>query len=94
MKASAEMKVLGGKLVSCELETEGDTLVRLAFYGDFFLHPEEMIEMIEKELSSALPEELPKRTVEAFTDERLELAGVSPKDFGKVVEMALEKLRN
>lgn len=91
-----EMKVPNGKLVICELvvKKRGDSspeLVRVGFYGDFFLHPEEKIEDIEREVSRGSLDDLPKRTRAAFKAEDMELVGVGVEDFVKVVEEALKK---
>ena len=94
---SSELKVPGGKLVSCQLTVKkgagAPTLVKLGFYGDFFLHPEEKIEEIEEALMTAGLDELLERTRAAFQDEELELVGVGVEDFVKVVEEALKKSR-
>ena len=91
-----EMKVPNGKLVICELvvRERGDSspeLVRVGFYGDFFLHPEEKIEEIEKEVSRGSLDELPERTRTAFQAGDMELVGVGVEDFVKVVEAMLKK---
>ena len=94
----AELKVPGGKLVTCQLVVKGvasgvPELVSIGFYGDFFLHPEERIEEIEESLRSIPLEDLPEGTRTAFQADDLELVGVGPVDFMAVVTAALEKLR-
>ncbi|MGO3246513.1 MAG: lipoate--protein ligase family protein, partial [Brevibacterium aurantiacum] len=37
----AEYKVIGGKLVVADVETDGKTITELKISGDFFLEPEE-----------------------------------------------------
>jgi len=96
---SSELKVTKGKLVVCELdlkkvEDSPPELIRIGFYGDFFLHPEEKIEEIEEKLSGSSIEELPGRIMEAFQAEEMELVGVGPEDFVRVAKEALKNLKD
>lgn len=47
---SANLKVQGGKLLKCKLELENDIIRKIKITGDFFMHPEEKIEDLEKVL--------------------------------------------
>ncbi|MBN1156014.1 hypothetical protein JXA85_00215 [Candidatus Woesearchaeota archaeon] len=43
-------KVPDGKMLKIALEKEGNTIGRIIINGDFFAHPENCIETLEKEL--------------------------------------------
>lgn len=69
-----EFKVRGGKLVSVELETEGDVISSAHVFGDFFLEPDDALEDIAAaivgqrvdtsapDLSAAITQRLSTRT--------------------------------
>jgi lipoate-protein ligase A len=53
-----EEKITNGKLVCIEAQAEGGKVVSVRISGDFFLHPEEAIEDLERSLSGlSLPAE-------------------------------------
>jgi lipoate-protein ligase A len=87
----AEYKVPGGKLIAAETEVEVGRLARIKITGDFFMHPEEAIEELEEALTGIILEEgsLEKAVEDFFSDHTMELIGVSPGDFVKVVKMSL-----
>jgi hypothetical protein len=92
-EALAELKVHGGKLVKCQLKVDDEgELLKVNFFGDFFLHPEEEIERLEAALTVVSLKELPHWTEELFGEDGFELVGVGPKDFRAVVEAAIGKL--
>ncbi|MEW6035515.1 MAG: biotin--protein ligase [Candidatus Micrarchaeota archaeon] len=64
-----EEKVPGGKLVCIEVRAEGGKVAQIRITGDFFLHPEEAIDALEKALVSA-----PLSIPEAEAAERLSAA--------------------
>lgn len=88
----AQIKVEGGKLVKVQLESEGDRIREVRITGDFFLHPEEMIDDLEKTLKgSKLDEDALADCVKAFIKKHeAVLLGVAPGDFAKCIVMAGE----
>ena len=50
MLGKAVMKVPGGKLLKTSVEYEGDRVLSVKFSGDFFIHPEEALENLERRL--------------------------------------------
>lgn len=93
MLGKAEYKVAGGKLVRAMVEAENGVIRRVRLTGDFFIHPEDFIEVLEEALRGQVldEEELAdfiRRLVEA---EKAVLLGVSPEDFAKCVVMAGEQ---
>ena len=89
----AEYKVKGGKLIKVQLTKKGDEIRKIKITGDFFLHPEELIEELEEALTGSLLNEsdLTQR-IKAFIEKKeATLLGASPEDFAKCVIMAGEK---
>ncbi len=93
MKGFAERKVLGGKLVKASIEFQ-DRIVNARFFGDFFLHPEEALEAIEKAFLG-LPPNFDPAKIEAEIEKALQkkkaqLLGVFPIDFVAVAQEAIK----
>ena len=86
----AEYKVPEGKLVSAEIEEDGVRLINVKITGDFFMHPEEAILNLEKELIGVRVAELEEIIGRFFSKNNIRLFGVSPKDFIHVIRLALE----
>ena len=89
----AEYKVAGGKLVRVQLIKKEGRIEKLKITGDFFLHPEELIEDLEKALvGQALNLSDLDGFIGAFIERRgATLLGASPEDFAKCITMAAEK---
>jgi len=86
----AQYKVEGGKLVKVQLETEGTRIKKVKITGDFFLHPEELIEELEKAVEgTTLYEQVLADRIEAFLKKnKAVLLGASPEDFARCIVMA------
>lgn len=69
--AIAESKVPGGKLVSVSAEKDGE-IFHVMLSGDFFMHPEEGVHILERALSGTARDE-PLLNVEAVINETLAL---------------------
>ena len=89
----AEYKVAGGKLVRVQLVKKEGRIEKLKITGDFFLHPEELIEDLEKALvGHVLNMSDLDEFIGAFIKRRgATLLGASPEDFAKCITMAAEK---
>jgi len=88
----AEYKVKGGKLIKVQLAKKGDKIEKIKITGDFFLHPEELIEDLEKTLTGCfLNGSNLIELIKAFIEKReATLLGASPEDFAKCIIMAGE----
>ncbi len=79
--SQAEAKVPGGKLVRIKREKSGPQ-TRVEISGDFFIHPEEGLQFIEKTLGmlpDTLPESAVKTAIEVLiTFKEFELIGIDP----------------
>ena len=88
----AEYKVAGGKLVRVQLVKKDSMIEKVKITGDFFLHPEELIEDLEEALvGQALNVSNLDEFIGAFIERRGgTLLGASPEDFAKCIAMAAE----
>ena len=86
----AQYKVEGGKLIKVQLETEGTRVKKVKITGDFFLHPEELIEELEKGLEGATLYEqvLADRIEEFIKKNKAVILGASSEDFARCIVMA------
>ena len=84
-------KVQGGKLLKISLEHSGGKISSIKIAGDFFLHPEEAIESLEKGLAgTALEENEIKRKIELIVEKnKIQLFGFAPPDLAKAALMAV-----
>lgn len=84
-------KIPGGKLIKIHLEMTGDKIKTIHIFGDFFLHPEEIIERIEHSLIGA---HIEKDSLSNLIEQILEqsdgtLLGASPQDIAHAIHLAL-----
>lgn len=86
----AVYKVEGGKMIKVQLTQKDGKIEKLKMMGDFFLHPEEIIEEIESTLiGSPLEEEIITSSINALIEEKgATLLGAKPEDFAKCIVMA------
>jgi len=89
----AEYKVKGGKLIRVQLYRRGNKIDKIKITGDFFLHPEDLIEELEKTLlNHPLNEtDLTDAIGDLIEQRKAILLGASPEDFAKCIVMAGEK---
>lgn len=86
----ATYKVEGGKLIKIQLRERADRIQEIKIMGDFFLHPEELIEELEEGL---VGKPLKERDLAEFIRSLMQkrgatLLGASPEDFAKCILMA------
>lgn len=89
----AEYKVKGGKLIKVKLSQRRLRISEVEITGDFFLHPEVLIDELEEVLlGHTLKEaELTSFIEDFFSKKKATLLGASPADFAKCIVMAVEK---
>jgi len=89
----AEYKVKGGKLIKVNLTAENRKIKKIKITGDFFLHPEAVIEDIEQALEGCPldEQELSNLIEDVMKSKQAVSLGVSPEDFAKCIMMAGEK---
>ena len=88
----AEYKVEGGKLVKVQLQKRGNAIGKIKITGDFFLHPEEFIEELERRLEGRLldEEDLAEHINALVEKNEAVMLGASPEDFARCIMMAGE----
>ena len=85
----AEFKVPGGKLIAAETEVSNGHLKKVKITGDFFMHPEEAIEELEKALINTQLDKIEEVITNFFINRSVEIIGVSPEDFIHVLKISL-----
>lgn len=83
----AEYKVKGGKLIKVELRKKDGKIDFIKITGDFFMHPEELIEDLERTLiGCSLNEAEIAETIKNFIKKHeVSLLGAAPEDFAKCI---------
>jgi len=83
-------KVPGGKLLCVEAEFSSGRITRIRITGDFFLHPEETIDGIEKALVGTKADGVAAKVSEVLASNGAQLIGASPEDIERLVKRAME----
>ena len=82
----SEIKVTNGKLIRVEYNTEVGRIISIKITGDFFLHPEDSIEELERTLQGVRVNESElKSALNVFFSEERTLLGAKPEDFVTVI---------
>ncbi len=94
MKGEAIYKVPDGKLVRLSLELESDKISSVKIHGDFFMHPEDGIEAIEKALEGAqMGKELEAVIAQAIEANSIEMFGLNTKALAQAIKIAGENAK-
>jgi len=86
----AEYKVPRGKLLACEITLKNGVVDDVKISGDFFMHPEAAILDLEEAIRGTPIEDIRQLVLGFFEEKKVTLFGVSPLDFYKVIEKALD----
>lgn len=88
----ASFKVPGGKLVSAELDHDGQVITRVHLSGDFFLEPDDLLEVMNQAVvglpHTATHDDIARAVSNALPDDAV-LLGVTPDAIATVVRRAL-----
>ena len=86
----ASYKIPGGKLVKVKLSVTSGKIDHVRVMGDFFLHPEETIQVIEESLIGCKEDEKSIRIAikQVLKDSEATLIGATASDFSKTIMMA------
>ncbi len=79
-------KIVGGKLIKLSFTTKDDFLVTFKLYGDFFLHPENTLDLIEQRLVGVHTSEIASVIQRVLDVCEAEFIGVTPQDIQEVIE--------
>ncbi len=89
----ASQKVKEGKLVKVEVECDG-FIKKIKITGDFFLHPEDILEKIEKSIlglrKDTSTEAIASRIHEITEANDAQMIGISPESLALVIKEALK----
>ena len=80
-------KVPGGKLIKVKIESTNESIKRITLLGDFFLHPEHVLEEIEKSLLGVhLSEDVIAKKLNAvLVENQATLIGAAAEDFAQAI---------
>jgi len=89
----AKQKVKEGKLVKAEVEYDG-FIRRIKITGDFFMHPEDALEKIEKSMpglkKDASMENIVSKIHSVIEAEDVQMIGISKESLALVIREALQ----
>ena len=86
---SAELKIPGGKLIRVKFSKREDKISDIMISGDFFLHPEDGIEELERRLTGAkIDWKVLQDIIGNFFNEESTLIGAKPKDIIMAILLA------
>ncbi len=83
-------KIPGGKLVKVKLSTSSGKIEQVRILGDFFLHPEETIQVIEDSLVGCKEDEnyIARAIEQVLKNSDATLIGAAASDFSKTIMTA------
>lgn len=81
------LKVKGGKSIRVWCKYSDDRILEVRFSGDFFMHPEETVELLEERLRGADISTASNVIKEVLSS--AELFGAEPEDFAEALRMAV-----
>ena len=86
----ASYKIPGGKLVKVKLSITSEKIDHVRIMGDFFLHPEETIQVIEDSLIGCKEDENSITMIieQVLNKSNATLIGAAASDFSKTIMMA------
>ena len=84
-------KVPGGKMLKIQLSMSGEIIDKITIMGDFFLHPEETVLILEDKLKGLKPDRdiLIKTIQDVLEKNSALLIGAEAKDIAEAIIMAL-----
>ncbi len=88
MIGKSTLKVPGGKLLKAEVNYEGELIRSAKVCGDFFMHPEDAIEKLDKKLRNIDVKDLEKAVSEAL--EGAQIYGAGKDSITKVILEAMK----
>jgi lipoate---protein ligase len=85
MEIENEYKVPGGKLIRIRATIVDGRITMIEIHGDFFLHPESALELIEDELIGARLDEVAARINRTLAAQSAQLIGCAPEDIESMI---------
>jgi len=83
-------KVTGGKLIKVKVDSKDESILDITILGDFFLHPEHVLEEIEVSLIGVRLSEdtITERLISVLEKNHAKLIGASARDFANAIMAA------
>ena len=82
-----------GKLLKVTVELKKDIIKDIQIKGDFFMHPEEAIEIIENAIrGKKIDKKLEKVIEKVFTDKNIEAYGLDSKSIFEAIKVARDEV--
>jgi lipoate-protein ligase A len=81
-------KIPGGKMVRIFLEEKDGLIGKIKITGDFFLYPEEGIQILEKGLENIQINDVVGKIKEIADKNKLQLFGLSPEGIYEAIKIA------
>jgi lipoate-protein ligase A len=92
LKGTGSYKVPNGKLLKVTVELEEDTIKDVQIKGDFFMHPEEGIHLIEDALKGKKIDEGIIDEIDSIINENsIEIYGVDSKSIFEAIKVARDE---
>lgn len=92
MKGKATEKIPGGKLITVKVEYE-DVIKHIQILGDFFIHPEESLQLIENSFLETPADEDREKIIERINniveENQIEFVGITSETITDVVKKAM-----
>jgi len=93
LKSTKIVKVPNGKLLRVDVEFDKKNILNVKITGDFFLHPENTIELFEKKIKQ-IPtkfdcDKLIRTLNKIAVDNKAQLIGITTRDIIKTLEEAI-----
>jgi lipoate-protein ligase A len=92
-KVRADYKEEGQKLLRISAVISAGRIERIGIAGDFFLHPEEAIFLLEDSLRGARISEISERVQRFFQKGGVFALGITPEGIQKAVELGLSEAK-
>lgn len=89
MEKKAIYKIPGGKMIRVLLEYEDNTIKNIKITGDFFLYPEEGINLLEKGLKNISLDGVPAKIEDIIKNNNLTLFGLTTEGITEVIKLAI-----
>ncbi len=88
METKIIKKVEGGKLLKIFLDIKNDKIQKVRITGDFFAHPEESIEILERKLEGKSCEDIRDLIKEFIDENKVKLYGIDAKSIEETIKEA------
>ena len=86
MKKHVDYKVPNGKLLRIDFDLDYSTIKDIMITGDFFIHPEESINVIENSLKQVNINDIEKKLNEIILKKGIRIVGFSAKDVEEAIK--------